>query len=73
MNEDYRNINDLIKRSAMKFMQEDYSHLKGEEKTKAMRERSENIFDALTIAIETLEKDITFNPRQFLGVALYPD
>ena len=57
----------------MKIMQEDFGHLKGEEKIQAMRERSERVFDSLTIAIETLEKDIAFNPRKFMGIALFPD
>ena len=31
------------------------------------------VYDALTEAIDEVEKDITYNPRQFLGFPLYPD
>ena len=31
------------------------------------------MYDALLEAIDECEKDITYNPREFLGVALYPD
>ena len=38
-----------------------------------MQEEAEKVYDALTEAVDEIEKDITFNPREFLGVALYPD
>ena len=50
-----------------------YKDLKGNEKIDAMKQNADEILDALNRAIEELEKDIEFNPRQFLGVALYPD
>ena len=31
------------------------------------------MYDALTEAVDVIEKDITFDPREFLGLALYPD
>ena len=38
-----------------------------------MQEKAEHVYDALNEAIDECEKDITYNPREFLGVALYPD
>lgn len=31
------------------------------------------MYNGISEAIEEVEKDIEYNPRQFLGVALYPD
>ena len=31
------------------------------------------MYDALTEAVDVIEKDITFNPREFLGMELWPD
>ena len=31
------------------------------------------MYDALTEAIDEIEKDVTYNPREFLGQALWPD
>ena len=31
------------------------------------------VYEALTDAIDELEKDVEMNPQKFLGVALYPD
>ena len=38
-----------------------------------MLELANEVYDALTEAIDEVEKDITYNPREFLGFALYPD
>ena len=38
-----------------------------------MQELVEQVYDSLTEAIDEMEKDITYNPREFLGVALWPD
>ena len=38
-----------------------------------MQEEAEKVYDALTEAVDECEKDVTFNPREFLGIALYPD
>ena len=38
-----------------------------------MLENAGAAYDAITEAIDECEKDITYNPRQFLGVTLYPD
>ena len=38
-----------------------------------MQEEAEKVYDALTEAVDEVEKDVTFNPREFLGIALYPD
>ena len=47
--------------------------LKGEEKWDRMLELAGETYDSLSEAVDEVEKDITFNPREFLGVALYPD
>ena len=60
---DYKTINDPTKRKAVKYLQETYCHLEGEEKTQSMHQNCEDVSDALSCAIETLEKDIVFNPR----------
>ena len=38
-----------------------------------MQEEAEKVYDALTEAVDEVEKDVTFNPREFLGIRLYPD
>ena len=38
-----------------------------------MSEIAERTLNSLSDAIDEVEKDITYNPREFLGVALYPD
>ena len=48
-------------------------HLSGDEKKQAMEEEAQKVYDALTEAVDVIEKDITFDPREFLGMALYPD
>ena len=60
-------------RHAVYQLNQKYKDLKGNEKIDAMKQNADEILDALNRAIEELEKDIEFNPRQFLGVALYPD
>ena len=38
-----------------------------------MQELADKMYSALSEAIDEVEKDITYNPREFLGIALYPD
>ena len=38
-----------------------------------MKELAINTYEALTDAIDELEKDVDLNPKKFLGIALYPD
>ena len=38
-----------------------------------MQEMAESVYECMTEAIDEVEKDITYNPREFLGIALYPD
>ena len=49
------------------------SHLKGDEKFIAMREMANEVYDALTEAVDEVEKDTLFNPREFLGIVLQPE
>ena len=47
--------------------------LEGEERVTAMIDKAENLLNTLSDAIDEVEKDITYNPREFLGIPLYPD
>ena len=38
-----------------------------------MEELANQVLDGLSEAIEEVEKDLEFNPRKFLGIALYPE
>ena len=44
----------------------------GEEKFEAMQEKGMEVFEGLSEAIEQLEKDLELNPKEFLGIPLYP-
>ena len=46
--------------------------LRGEEKFEQMYEKGMKSFDALSEAIDELEKDLELNPLKFLGIPLYP-
>ena len=45
-------------------------HLKGEARWDRMREMANEVYDALTEAVDEVEKDVAFNPREFLGIVL---
>ena len=49
------------------------SDLSGEERLERMAELASETYDSLSEAIDEVEKDITYNPREFLGIPLYPD
>ena len=38
-----------------------------------MRELAVEVYDALTEAEDEVEKEVEFNPREFLGIVLYPE
>ena len=38
-----------------------------------MREMANEVYDALTEAVDEVEKDTLFNPREFLGIVLQPE
>ena len=38
-----------------------------------MQELADQVYDRLSEAIDQVEKDLEFNPKKFLGIALYPD
>ena len=38
-----------------------------------MKEMAVTVYESLSDAIDELEKDVDLNPKQFLGIALYPD
>ena len=48
-------------------------HLKGEARWDRMREMANEVYDALTEAVDEVEKDVEFNPREFLGIVLQPE
>ena len=66
-------INNRIQQLALMMLRHETQHLHGDEKWEAMQTEAEAVYDALTEAVDEVEKDVTFNPREFLGVALYPD
>ena len=47
--------------------------LNGEEKWERMKELANEVYDALTEAVDEVEKDVLFNPREFLGIVLQPE
>ena len=47
--------------------------LSGEERWERMKELANEVYDALTEAVDEVEKDVVFNPREFLGVVLQPE
>ena len=47
--------------------------LEGDAKWEAMKEEAQTVYDALSEAVDVIEKDLTFNPREFLGIVLYPE
>ena len=47
--------------------------LNGEERWERMKELANEVYDALTEAVDEVEKDVLFNPREFLGVVLQPE
>ena len=47
--------------------------LKGEQRLEQMRELAVEVYDALTEAEDEVEKEVEFNPREFLGIVLYPE
>ena len=66
-------INNRIQQLALMLLRHETVDLQGEERWQAMQEEAEKVYDALTEAVDECEKDVTFNPREFLGIALYPD
>ena len=38
-----------------------------------MRELADEVYTGMSEAIEEVEKDLEYNPKQFLGITLYPD
>ena len=38
-----------------------------------MKELASEVYDAMSEAIDEVEKDMTYRPQKFLGIALYPD
>ena len=38
-----------------------------------MQNKAYEVYEGLNDAVEKLQADIEFNPRQFLGISLFPD
>ena len=38
-----------------------------------MEDLANQVYERLSEAIDEVEKDLEFNPRKFLGIALYPE
>ena len=49
------------------------SHLTGDQRWDAMKELAIEVYDALTEAVDEVEKEVVFNPREFLGIVFYPE
>ena len=49
------------------------SHLTGDQRWDAMKELAIEVYDALTEAVDEVEKEVEFNPREFLGIVFYPE
>ena len=67
------NIPNRIQQLGLKQLRLATKDLQGDERTEKMKELAQETYDSLTEAIDEVEKDITYNPREFLGIALYPD
>ena len=57
----------------IKMLRKATADLQGDERFDAMQEMASDTYDSLSEAIDEVEKDITYSPREFLGVPLYPD
>ena len=49
------------------------TNLEGDERMDMMKEMAVTVYESLNDAIDELDKDVDLNPKQFLGIALYPD
>ena len=67
------NIPNRIQQLGLKQLRLATKDLTGDERTVKMKEIAQTTYDSMTEAIDEVEKDVTYNPREFLGVALYPD
>ena len=68
-----KRLDTKIQRCATTILREATSDLKGDEKLEKMIELATSVYEALSDAIDEIEKDEALNPKKFLGVALYPD
>ena len=68
-----KRLDTKIQRLAVTILREATSDLKGDEKIEKMNELATSVYEALSDAIDEIEKDEALNPKKFLGVALYPD
>jgi hypothetical protein len=44
-----------------------------DERLEKMKEITAEVYDAISEAIEELDKDLTFRPKKLLGFEMYPD
>ena len=68
-----KRLDTKIQRLAVTILREATSDLNGDEKIEKMNELATSVYEALSDAIDEIEKDEELNPKKFLGVALYPD
>ena len=66
-------IQNRIQQLGVKMLRRQTADLTGEERLEKMTELAGETYDSLSEAIDEVEKDITYSPREFLGVPLYPD
>ena len=68
-----RRLSTRVERISISLLRNATADLEGDEKFERMKELAQNTYEALTDAIDELEKDVDLNPKKFLGIALYPD
>ena len=67
------NLRNKIQRIGLRQLLEETKGLYGEKSIDKMHELACEVYESLSDAIEKLQADIEFNPRQFLGISLFPD
>ena len=69
-----RRIGNLILRKSVFYLQRETSSIEDkEERLAEMEGMIEKSYNIINEAIDLLEKDITYKPKELLGVAMYPD
>ena len=66
-------LSNKIQRYGLRQLLERTKGLHGEARREKMHIMACEVYDGLSDAIEKLQADLEFNPRQFLGISLFPD
>ena len=73
LNQNPKRLSTRVKRLSITLLRNATTHLYGEARIEMMKEMAVTVYESLIDAIDELEKDVDLNPKQFLGIALYPD